>query len=97
MRMMESASPAPDFGVGSTMALICSRAENSCIVSSDYKDDNSPIQKSQPRKVHLSWVDGLSVQENFCLDCSLSSVGGGGVPVRGGRARSLTRMFQRWK
>ena len=41
------------------MALICSRAENSCIVSSDYKDDNLPIQKSQPSKVHLSlggWV-----------------------------------------
>ena len=55
----ESASPAPDVGVGSTTALICSRAENSFIVSSDYTDDNSPIQKSQPSKVHLSlhrWI-----------------------------------------
>lgn len=68
----ESASPAPDAGVASTTtALICSRAENSFIVSSDYKDDNSPIQKSQPSKVHLS-LDGWIIHPGEHLSRPLS-------------------------
>ena len=92
MRMTESASPAPDFGVGSTWHSFVPELKIAALSPLIIKTIICRSRKVNQARYTSPWVDGLPVQENICLDCSLSSVGGGGVPVRGGGARSLIEM-----